>query len=331
VSVSGGGGSNRVVGADLRWRMTATQRLEGFGLISRTEDPGRTSDDRTSVAAGAQLNYSYQTLPWTVTASAEHYDPDFEMATAFISRVGITSGWAYVERSFYPDKSRYPWIRRVALLSFTQGGRDRLAGGEDLLEVAGVRFNFSRQGFLRVDRSFGFEPWQGQRFTRGRIRGFGNVQLFRWLFIDGSASAGHAVFYDPVDPFPGESLELRGGVTLQPNGRLSQSLGYNRVNFDHELTGVRVFTVDIVNTKTTYQFTRALSVRGIAQYDSSRNQVLVDLLGSYEPQPGTVVYAGYGSLIERREFLDGRWIPGEGIFATSRHGLFFKTSYLYRF
>ena len=154
VSVSGGGGYNRVVGGDLRWRMTPAQRLEGFGLVSRTQAPDRMADDRTSVARGAQLNYSYQTLPWGVTASAKHYDPDFEMATAFISRVGITSGWAYVERNFYPDKARYPWIRRVALLSFTQGGRDRLAGGEDLLEVAGARFNFSRQGFLRVDRSW---------------------------------------------------------------------------------------------------------------------------------------------------------------------------------
>ena len=50
-----------------------------------------------------------------------------------------------------------------------------------------------------------------------------------------------------------------------------------------------------------------------------------------ELRPGTVVYAGYGSLIEQRGFRDGQWIPGEGSYAASQRGLFFKASYLYRF
>ena len=61
--------------------------------------------------------------------------------------------------------------------------------------------------------------------------------------------------------------------------------------------------------RTTYQFTRAFSLRGIAQFDSSRFRVLGDFLSSYEPRPGTVVYAGYGSLLEQREFIDGQWAP----------------------
>ncbi len=169
------------------------------------------------------------------------------MATAFINRVGITSGWGFVDRSFYPDKTRYPWIRRVSFLSFTQGGRDVVAGGNDLLEVAGMRFNFTRQGFLRVDRTFGFEHWRGERFDRGRLRAFGNVQLYRWLFLEGNISGGLSVFYDPIDPFQGRSRSFSGGFRLQPNGRLQQSIFWNRVAFDREATGVRVYTVHIVN------------------------------------------------------------------------------------
>jgi hypothetical protein len=120
-------------------------------------------------------------------------------------------------------------------------------------------------------------------------------------------------------------------VRLQPNGRLQQSIGYNRVAFDRKATGVRVFTVNIVNSRTSYQFTRAFAIRGITQYDSSRTRILVDLLSSYEPRPGTVVYAGYGSLIEQRDFQEGSWVSGEGDYDTSRRGLFFKASYLYRF
>jgi hypothetical protein len=72
-------------------------------------------------------------------------------------------------------------------------------------------------------------------------------------------------------------------------------------------------------------------LRAIAQYDSSRRRLLTDFLSSYEPRPGTVVYVGYGSLLERRDFLDGRWVPGEGIYRTTQRGLFLKASYLYPF
>ena len=326
--MTSGDGYNRVVGADFRWRLAASQRVEAFALASKTREG---SDADATSGIGAQVNYSYETQKWVAIGSFEHYDPEFRMATAFINRIGITSGWAFVDRSFYPDKTRYPWIRRVSVLSFTQGGRDVVAGGNDLLEVAGMRFNFTRQGFLRVDRTFGFEHWQGERFDRGRLRAFGNVQLYRWLFLEGNVNGGLSVFYDSIDPFQGRSRSFSGGFRLQPDGRFQQSIFWNRVAFDREATGVRVYTVHIVNARTTYQFTRAFSLRGIAQYDSSRFRILGDFLASYEPRPGTVVYAGYGSLLEERQYIDGQWVAGNGSFAASRRGLFFKTSYLHRF
>jgi hypothetical protein len=266
-----------------------------------------------------------------VLGAVEHYDRDFQMDTAFINRVGITSGWGFVERNFYPDKKKYPWIRRISGFTFIQGGRDRIAGGDDLFVLPGIRANFTRAGFVRVDRSFGFEPWANRRFDRGRWRALGNVQLYRWLGLDGEFNQGRAVFYDALDPFPGRSRDTELGFTLQPNGRFNQNLSYRRVAFDREATGERVYTLDIVNSRTTYQFTRSFFLRALVQYDSSRSQVLTDFLSSYELRPGTVVYVGYGSLIERREFVDGRWIAHEGTYQTSRRGLFFKASYLYRF
>ncbi len=101
--------------------------------------------------------------------------------------------------------------------------------------------------------------------------------------------------------------------------------------FDRADTGARVYTVDLVNTRTTYQFTRQLFVRGIAQYDSSRRRVLTDFLASYELRPGTVVYAGYGALFEQRAFEDGRWVDGRGSYGATRRGVFLKASYRHGF
>jgi hypothetical protein len=252
------------------------------------------------------------------------------MDTAFINRVGITGGWGFAEFNFYPPKTK-KWLLRMSPFSFTQGGHDENAGGNELLQVTGMRFSFSRQGFFRFDRFDGFETWAGQRFDRARWRFMGNVQLYRWLSADTQSSFGDAVFYDPDDPFQGKSDDIRVGVTLQPSGRLSQALSYRYVAFDRASTGERVYDLDLIYSRTTYQFTRQFFLRGIVQYDSSRYRWLTDFLASYELRPGTVAYAGYGSLIERRGFAEGEWVPGTGSYETSQRGLFFKASYLYRF
>jgi hypothetical protein len=252
------------------------------------------------------------------------------MDTAFYNRAGFTSGWAYTDWSFYPEK-RYTWIKRITPFVYSQYGRDRNARGDESVTVYGGRLSFTRQGFLRFDRFDGFESWAGQRFDRGNWRTNGSVQLYRWLSLNGQYFAGASVFYDPVEPFQGYIKDGRVGLTLQPSGRLSETLTYRRVSFDRESTGEGVYDLDIIYSRTTYQFSRQFFLRSILQFDSSRYRVLTDLLASYELRPGTVVYAGYGSLIERRDYLDGQWTVGAGEYQTSQRGLFFKASYLYRF
>ena len=63
-------------------------------------------------------------------------------------------------------------------------------------------------------------------------------------------------------------------------------------------------------------------MRFLAQYDSSAERVLTDLLASYELVAGTVFHAGYGSLYEKE--LSNQYLM-------VNRGLFFKASYLYRF
>lgn len=321
------GGHNRVVGADVSWRLSPTQRISGFALASRSQAPRAAA---ASSGIGAQAGYEFNTRRLLLIGYGEHYDRDFEMQTAFINRVGLTSGWGFAEYSFYPARTKR-WLLRVSPFSFTQGGRDRNAGGNEIIQVTGIRGRFSRQGNLRIDRFDGFETWAGQRFDRARWRMLGGVQLYRWISADGQLSVGDAIFYDAADPFQGESADARVGVTLQPSGRLSQALSYRHIAFDRAATGERVYDLDLVYSRTTYQFSRQFFIRAIAQFDSSRHRVLTDFLSSYELRPGTVIFAGYGSLIERRDYIDDEWRLGEGDYRTSQRGLFFKASYLHRF
>jgi hypothetical protein len=319
---------NRVAGADVSWKLTPTQRVTMFARESVSRAPDQA---KSAAGFGTQIRYSYDTKAWVVSSHLEHYDRDFRMDTAFLNRVGDTNGWFYLERDFYPDKTKYPWLRRIQPFSFTQATHDVIQNGNELFSLAGLRLFFTRQGFFRFDYLAGHEPFASQEFKMNRWRMQSNAQILRWLSFYANANGGYATFYDPATPYQGKSRDVSTGFTFQPNGQFSESVDFERVAFDRASTGERVYTVHILNTKTAYQFTTHFFLRAIAQFDSSKHQVLTDFLSSYELRPGTVFYAGYGSLIEQRQFRDDQWVTGTGQYQTVRRGLFFKASYLHRF
>ena len=316
---------NRVVGGDVSWRLTDTQRVGGMALFSNSRDVD-TVAARSGVAAAA--NWGYNTRRLGMAAFIEHYDADFRMDTAFYNRVNITSGWGYSEFSFYPT-GRYKWIRRITPFVFAQVAEDRSAGGDERVIVPGIRWSFTRQGFLRVDKIVGHERWLGAKYELDRSRVMGDIQLFRWMRLSGRFDAGPATYYE--GPFAGWSRSTALDASWQPTPRLSQSIGYQRIEFRRADTRARVYDLDLVNTRTTFQFTKQFFLRAIAQYDSLRARVLTDMLASFELQPGTVAFVGYGSLFEQRDYLNDEWIHGAGDYLTTRRGFFLKASYLYRF
>jgi hypothetical protein len=322
------GAFNRVAGADLSLKPTPNQSVKLFALESISHRPG---EDGSASGFGGQARYSYNTRRWAFASHLEHYDTDFQMDTAFLQRVGDTNAWAYGEVNFYPDKVKWPWLRRIQPFTFNQATHDVIQRGDEFFTIQAVRLFFTRAGFLRLDRITGHEPFAGQRFKTSRWRVQSQAQLFRWLSLYANASAGFATFYDPLTPYQGRSKDVSTGFTLQPSGRFSESIDFQRVAFDRESTGARVYTVHILNSKTAYQFTSHFFLRAIAQFDSSRSQVLTDFLSSYELRPGTVFYAGWGSLIEQRDYRNDAWETGAGRYQTVRRGLFLKASYLYRF
>ena len=322
------GAFNRVAGADLSLKPTPNQSLKLFALESISHGPGK---DGSTSGAGAQARYSYETQRWSFSSHLEHYDTGFQMDTAFINRVGETNGWLYGELNFYPDKAKWPWLRRIQGFTFNQATHDVIQRGDEFFTLQGIRLFFTRSGFFRFDQMNGHEPFAGQRFKIGRWRMQSNAQLFRWLYLYANANGGFATFYDPLAPYQGRSNDLATGFNFQPSGRFSEKIDFERVTFDRESTGERVYTLHILNTKTAYQFTSHFFLRAIAQFDSSRSQVLTDFLASYELRPGTVFFAGYGSLIEQRNFRDEQWTTGVGRYQTVQRGLFLKASYLYRF
>jgi hypothetical protein len=311
------GSHNRVAAADFSVRHGDRFRWSGAMLYSDSRDLAGNATD----GAGAQAEYTYSTRRLTIAGLVEHFDRGFQMDTAFMNRVGLTRGWQYGEVQFYPDQQRHAWIKRVAPFVWAVHAKDRVQDGTEPYILPGLRFNFIRQGNLRLDFGRGRETFGGRRFVTGRAHIDGGAQITRWLNLGGSLDRGPGIYYDPANPFAGTNTARNIRIGFQPNSKLNHNLQYNFVKFDR-VTGERVFDVHIVNLRNTYQFNPQFLLRAIAQYDSSRRRVLADLLASYELSPGTVVHAGYGSLLES---------PIERPYEATARAFFFKASYLARF
>ncbi len=144
-------------------------------------------------------------------------------------------------------------------------------------------------------------------------------------------------------------------VTWRPTEQLRANLLYNHQHYIRRTDGSTVRQRRVPRLKVEYQLTRAIFVRLVGQYDAEevdalrddsrtglpliaqdpagawaripgtrRNDVGMDWLFSYRPTPGTVLFAGYGSLME-----DAGEFRLSGLRRRS-DGFFFKASYQFR-
>lgn len=317
-----GGAANTGLGLDAAFRVSPSQRLALAALATRTR-----RDGRTSTGAGAFAQYDGATRRGTWQARLEHLDEAFALDTAFYARTGLTRAAAGGALTWQPTLARAAWLKKVAPGLRGERGRDRVARGDEWRVEPHVDLSFSRQGYATVFARRAQEPFAGREFEADRVGANGGAQLAGWLNASAAWSRGQAVFFDPNAPFAGRSWDATIAVTLQPLPQLLHEVSATRVDF-RRTDGARVFQVDIVNTRLAYQFTRALAARLQLRYDSASTRLATDLVASYEPTPGTVLHAGYGSLAERSDD------PVTGLRrdrqATARTG-FFKASYLWRF
>jgi len=324
------GRHNRVEGGDFSIRLSPTQQISATALESQT---GVSSSDSTH-AVGSQFSYSYTSRRFGWSNQIEHYGRDFQMDTAFYNRTGFTSGWSFGEINFYPKEGSNFWLKRVHPFYFAKRGHDQVQdGSEDFLNT-GIRFHFTRQGYLNIAHGQGHEPWIGRRFRTGAdVNIYSSVQIFRWLSINGGFIKSRDIYYDKINPFQGRSKYNSFGFSFQPNQHFQQNVDYSTTRFNRASNGERIYTVTIVNTQTTYQFDKHFRLRLLEQFDSSQHRLLTDFLAMYEVVPGTVFHAGYGSLYEKQSAPADPLVPNDfkPRYMTVSRGLFFKASYLHRF
>ena len=323
-----GNDSNRVVGADLYFRFAEKHLFRANYLQSLSYEE---SIKRNVRGPAYTMMYRYFDKSLELDFAVEHYDDDFRMDTAFYQRIGFIRFRGYIGPHFYPKAENLSWIKRINPFIFGYYLHDSTTGMDDIHLLAAVRSYFIKQGYFNLMYIYDRESWKGRAFNQRRIDMRIRVQLANWLLLYSRLKIGNRIFYDPLDPFLGKGISISSEVTIQPNNKLSQYFGHNYEYLNRDSNGERIFDVHVLNSRTTYQFNKYLFLRAVFRYDSYRNIFLTDFLASFTLIPGTVVYLGYGSLYERKEWHQGQWVDGPGKMLEMRRSIFFKASYLWRF
>jgi hypothetical protein len=242
----------------------------------------------------------------------------------FNGNAALRGGWnigaGYFVESFGYDSALYAGYR----LEVPNGG-----GGLDTIPFVGQPTIANGEYIVQV----GTPQWKhfsaGGFFLQGHDENF-----FEWASAD--------------------LLLLSTELSYRPTDRMRNSLSYFWQQVNRRTDGSLVNVGRIVRAKVEYQLSRPLFVRFVGQYvqdqtdslrddsrtgapiliavpggairttASARNDFHVDALVSYQPVPGTVVFAGYGSNLEDQEAFRFRGLRRQN------DVLFIKLSYLFR-
>jgi hypothetical protein len=133
----------------------------------------------------------------------------------------------------------------------------------------------------------------------------------------------------PLDPGAGNLFEFSGGVAYQPTNELRTSLNLVKQRLVRKDTGRTAFDINILTSRTTYQFTRATFARAIIDYNTLSRRLRAQLLAGWTPSPGTSFYVGYNDDMNFNEIhpFTRHIVPG---FRRNSRTYFIKMSYLFR-
>lgn len=313
---------NRVFGADGSIRVTQAGALGFHAFGSATRGLG----EEESVAGHAALvNYAHDSRDMSLYFQALDISQGFDTWSGFLNRAGVFQASGVFTPRIYMKSAA---LRRIEPSFVTDYVRDAESGLWEKWNEGGILLLMSRATRVQAKYHWSSEVFAGREFGTSGLQAALTSQLTKEIRIQASVSHQDAIYYS-ADPFPGASTSAALTVIYQPSEQWLVDLRGTYAGFSRASDGERLYDYAIFRAKTTYQWNKYLFFRGIAEYNSYRKQLVTDLLASFTYIPGTVFHVGYGSLYEKVQWRDERFVPGRDLLET-RRGFFLKASYLWR-
>jgi hypothetical protein len=344
-----GSDTNRVVGLDTRVKFGANWFATAQAVASATRETGANDLDgpayRATVSrAGRRFAYN---------ADFNDRSPEFRTALGYIERTDLRSLDQTASYRWMPASSR--------LLSFgpeLSVSEVRDHEGDRLDRAVTPKFSFEWPGLTKLqvfyqDANVRLRPEEVPSlrervpFSQNRAGLEFSTSFTRSLSLTLRGSTGEGINLVPKSsgrPHAADLDELSFVSEVRPSTRLSLSASYLLTRL-RQTADRPIFTDHILRGRVNYQFTRALSLRAIVQYDAlqaaesltsleDRRNLNVDVLFTFLRGPGTALYVGYNNNLQNldpslRLGARGLLRTPSGLLSDGRQ-FFIKASYLLR-
>jgi hypothetical protein len=316
---------NLVYGLDGQYRFLESNLFSGNYLRSDTYEAIDGGNDASTKAGSLTLAFEHNTRKREFGVTVIDIDEGFQSDVGQVNRTGIVRFGSNFNPKFYPKKGL---IKRIDQTYYYGRIYDK---GSKLSEYSIFfknDFILPKSTLISFAANLSNEVYEAQKFDRSSIRVEANSQLTKRLFVKGSLRFNKGIYYST--PEQGYGKSINGSVIIQASDKLNAEVSYIYSDLFSEETDVQFYNVHIPRAKITYQMNQYLFFRVITQYNNQTRNLAPNFLASFTYIPGTVVFLGYGSNYERKEW-DGTDYIDSNQFLETNSGFFFKASYLFRY
>lgn len=313
---------SRIAGVDGQIRLTQASRFEFNGILSQSKLTS-TSDRNFGNTVG--LRYISGSRDLDMDYAIKNVSEDFRADMGFIRRTGVTAFSGLIKPKFYPEVAS---IQRIDAELFSAQTKDNTYNMWETNNYAAATMFFGGSFNLRIKYSYATEIFLNQRFKTGgfSVNAGGlvsNIINFAVIY-----KRANSIYYSS-SPFQGYSNIIQAIAIITPSEKFSSRIDFIFSDFKRESDDILLYEYPITRIRLTYQMNKYLFLRGIAEYNKYRQQLLTDFLASFTYIPGTVLHFGYGSIYQKTEWVNNAYIQSDN-FLEMKRGFFFKASYLWR-
>ena len=369
-----GGASGSAFGVDSRIRLLKSLALEAQVMVSHSQEPDSsdfdveldlpdspfqdysTFDEGKHTAAFDGESFWGHGVYASLEQNGRNYGADFdywEYSPTFRTENGFTTRNDYRQTSFWNGFSFNPngkllqsWNTGVSVARvWNTDGRFK----DEWLEPT-IGVNLIGQTSLEVDH-----VWSAERFSGKKIKGIRRTnfnlgtRFTEWMGVGFFVGGGQIIWRDFADPQLGDALNLSAELNLKPSDRLRVDSSWDYSGLTSRRHGMDFFRAHIFRSRWTYNFSRRLYLRLVAEYRETDTFDYEDIGGgriartgahkrrgfafepllTYQVNPFTVFYVGATS--DRREFQpdDDNGLSGPE-WKESQRQIFAKISYLWQ-
>ncbi len=305
---------NRVAGIDGHFKFRNYYRFS-FQILSSLSKFG---EEKTDWVPAMSFNLNRASRHLSLSADFQSIPPDFEASGGFFRRKDIKSLNTRISYAFLPQNDWIISIRPSFEYKRIYDFDNTLTDEE--FEISGF-LNGWRQSHIWATFSTGLERYEEIDFQKKTFRANFSSEPLSWLSGNISYSFGDGIYYDEDPPYLGYKTSVGSRITLKPLNNLRLFYNFKRNKFYESKGGEKVYEINILSQRISYQLSRTLSLRLITDYNDYHKELYNSILMSYEYRPGTVFYLGVDDNQEKDD---------SGIFRKEGRYYFIKFSYWWR-